>query len=97
MQNLFVETSRSPAEKWGPPLMEENWVVLCQALYQSIREEWNDTISTKIITEMLGADLIVFRSNENSNGCISMRFLKKFRINKNRNGNKFSRATFFFF
>ena len=44
-----------------------------------------NTISAKIITEMRGADLI---------DCNSMRF-QIFRINKNRNGDKFSRGTFF--
>ena len=29
------------AKKWEPPLMDEDWVVLCQALYQLIgEEEW---------------------------------------------------------
>ena len=38
-QKLFVDTSRIPKEKWGPPLMQEDWVALCQALYQSIRRK----------------------------------------------------------
>ena len=38
-QPLFLDTNQ---KKWRPPLMEEEWVVLRQALYQSIREdEWN--------------------------------------------------------
>ena len=38
------------------------------------------TILVKIISEMRGADLIVFRINENGNDCNSVRF-KNFRIN----------------
>ena len=38
-QKLFVNTKQIPRGIWGPPLMEEDWVVLCQALYQSIGEE----------------------------------------------------------
>ena len=34
------------------------------------------TISAKIITEMCGADLIVFRINLNANDCNSMQFKK---------------------
>ena len=42
-QTLFVDTRRIPTEKCGPPLMEEDWVVLCQALTRSIRaEEWTE-------------------------------------------------------
>ena len=33
---LFVDTS---TEKWSPPVTEEDWIVLCQALCQSIKEE----------------------------------------------------------
>ena len=37
----FVNTEQIPRGKWGPPFMEEDWVVLCQALYHSIgEEEW---------------------------------------------------------
>ena len=41
------------------------------------------TISAKIITEMRGADLIVFRINYNGNDCNSMQF-KIFRVNKKK-------------
>ena len=30
---LFVDTPKISGEKWRPPLMEEDWIVLCQALY----------------------------------------------------------------
>ena len=40
-QTLFVNTSNIPKEKWRPPLMEENWVVLCQAPYPFVKLlEW---------------------------------------------------------
>ena len=33
----------NPERKKRPPLMEEDWIVLCQALYQSTsEEEWNE-------------------------------------------------------
>ena len=36
-KNMLVNTKG----KWKPPLMDEDWVVLCQALYQSLGEqEW---------------------------------------------------------
>ena len=38
-QHRCQNTSKIPEEKWRPPLMEEDWVVLCQAMYQSIKEE----------------------------------------------------------
>ena len=42
-QTLFVNTDKIPKEKWGAPLMDEDWVVLCPALCQSIlQEEWID-------------------------------------------------------
>ena len=42
-QKLFVDTSKIRDEKREPPLMEEDWVVLCQALYKEIgMEEWRD-------------------------------------------------------
>ena len=34
--NLFVNTDEDSKRKLGPPLMDEDWLVLCQALYQSI-------------------------------------------------------------
>ena len=37
-------SERKRREKWRPPSMEEDWVVLCQARYPSVRgEEWTDT------------------------------------------------------
>ena len=42
-KQLFVNRSKIPKEKWRPALMEENWVVLCQAVNQSIKEkEWKE-------------------------------------------------------
>ena len=42
-QKLFVDTSKAPAGQWRPPLVEEDWVVPCQALYQAIGGwEWRD-------------------------------------------------------
>ena len=42
-QKRFVNTSKMQKEMWRPPLMKEDWVVLCQAPYQSIKEEeWID-------------------------------------------------------
>ena len=42
-KQLFVNRSKIPKEKWRRPLMEEDWVVLCQALNQSIKEkEWKE-------------------------------------------------------
>ena len=35
-QKLVVDTSRIPKQKWRPHLMEEDWVVPCQAMCQSI-------------------------------------------------------------
>ena len=35
-QKLFVNTDLIPKGKLRTPLMEKDWVVLCQALYQSI-------------------------------------------------------------
>ena len=41
-RKLTVPRRRSQ-RTWGPPLMEEDWVVLCQAPYQSINEgEWTE-------------------------------------------------------
>ena len=34
-----LNTSKIPIEQWGPPLIKEDWVVLCQAQNQSIKEE----------------------------------------------------------
>ena len=31
-QNMFVNKDKIPKEKWEPPLMDEDCVVLCQAL-----------------------------------------------------------------
>ena len=36
---MFVNTEKIPEGKWRPPLMDEDWVVLCQALHLSIEEE----------------------------------------------------------
>ena len=38
-QHMFVSTDEFPKGKWKPPLMDEDWVVLCRALCQSIEEE----------------------------------------------------------
>ena len=45
-QKLFVDTDQIPEEK-RPPLMDEDWVVLCQALFQSSGEEEWTTNSSK--------------------------------------------------
>ena len=36
---LFVTTDKIPGGKWRPPLMDEDWVALCQSLYLKIGEE----------------------------------------------------------
>ena len=42
-QKLFVNTLKIFGDNWGPPLMEEDWVVLCQALCHPIKEEeWKE-------------------------------------------------------
>ena len=38
-QNILVNTDKIPRGKWRPLSMFEDWVVLCQALYQSGGEE----------------------------------------------------------
>ena len=56
----------------------------------------DDTISAKIITEMRGAEKIVFRINLNGNDCNSIRVFQNFRFFfKKSNGDKFSRRIFF--
>ena len=60
-QKLLVHTSKIPREKWIPLLMQEDWVVSCQALYPlTIWEEWigmHETlkeVSTQIGVEKAG-------------------------------------------
>ena len=33
-QKFFVTTDKIPDGKWRPPLMDEDWVALCESLYQ---------------------------------------------------------------
>ena len=41
LTKLFVDTSKSPGDKWEPPLLEEDRVVVCQAVHQALgMEEW---------------------------------------------------------
>ena len=49
-------SQKNPLVNWEPPLLNEDWVVLCQALYQSIgEEEW---------TEVHGKVQEAYRKNE---------------------------------
>ena len=60
-QKLFVDTPKTQAANWGSPVMEENWVGLCQALYTAIGVEgWRNVretlaeVSKKIGVEKAG-------------------------------------------
>ena len=47
-QKLFVDTDKITPFKMGQPLMDEDWVVLCQALYQSVGEKECDRNARKV-------------------------------------------------
>ena len=46
-QALVVNTSNILKERWGQPLMEEDWVVLCLTPYQSIQGRRVDRAARK--------------------------------------------------
>ena len=41
MQRSFINTAKVEAGRWGPPLVDEDWHAVCQAIYKAVEGvEW---------------------------------------------------------
>ena len=45
----FIDTTTEGDSRWGPPLVDEDWHAICQAIFKDIEgEEWEGMYHKKI-------------------------------------------------